>query len=49
MLLRGSQQKGSLTNAGLLEIARPATTHDPGGYRGEFPDGVRRANAPAGR
>jgi Ca-activated chloride channel family protein len=49
MLLRGSPQKGSLTYAGILEIAQPATRHDPGGYRREFLDGVQRAKALTGR
>src|SRR5262249_7315890 len=36
MLLRDSAHKGSLTWAGVLEIARPAAARDPGGYRREF-------------
>ncbi len=43
MLLRDSPQRGSLTYAGILEIAQPATKRDPGGYRREFLAGVQRA------
>ena len=43
MLLRDSPHKGTLTYAGLLEIARPASARDPGGYRREFLASVRSA------
>jgi Ca-activated chloride channel family protein len=49
MLLRDSPHKGSLTYAAVLEIAHPAATRDPGGYRREFLAGVQRARELAGR
>jgi Ca-activated chloride channel homolog len=49
MLLRDSPSKGSLTYAGILEIAQPVSTRDPGGYRREFLAGVQRASTLAGR
>ena len=49
MLLRDSAHKGSLTYAGVLEIAQPVSARDPGGYRREFLAGVQRARELAGR
>jgi Ca-activated chloride channel family protein len=43
MLLRDSPHKGSITYAGVLEIAEPTRAHDPSGYRQEFVDTVRHA------
>ncbi len=43
MLLRDSPYKGSLTYAGVLEIAQPIAGRDPGGYRKEFVELVRKA------
>jgi Ca-activated chloride channel family protein len=48
MLLRDSPHRGTLTYAGILEIAQPASARDPGGYRGEFLAGVQRARELAG-
>ncbi len=48
MLLRDSTHKGSLTYAGVLEIAQPVSARDPGGYRREFLAGVRQARTLAG-
>jgi Ca-activated chloride channel homolog len=48
MLLRDSPNKGSLTFGGVLEIAQPVSTKDPGGYRREFLAGVRRATSLTG-
>ncbi len=45
MLFRDSPHKGTLTYAGLLEIAQPALDEDPSGYRKEFVDLVRKAQA----
>ncbi|MGP0067031.1 MAG: vWA domain-containing protein [Isosphaeraceae bacterium] len=45
MLLRGSTHKGSLTYAGVLEIAEPASARDPSGYRREFLAAVRQAKS----
>jgi Ca-activated chloride channel family protein len=45
MLLRDSPYKGSLTYAGVLEIAQPTLAHDPAGYRKEFVELVRKAQA----
>ncbi len=45
MMLRDSPHKGTLTYAGLLEIAQPALDKDPSGYRKEFVDLVRKAQA----
>jgi Ca-activated chloride channel family protein len=49
MLLRDSPDKGSLTYAGVLEIAEPAAAHDPSGYRREFLAAVRQAKSLANR
>ena len=49
MLLRDSDRKGTLTYAGILEIAQPVSTRDPGGYRREFLEGVLRARELASR
>jgi Ca-activated chloride channel homolog len=43
MLLRNSPYKGSLTYAGVLEIAQPSLANDPSGYRREFVELVRKA------
>ena len=43
MLLRNSPYKGSLTYAGVLEIAQPTLTRDRAGYRKEFVELVRKA------
>jgi Ca-activated chloride channel family protein len=43
MLLRGSQHRGDATFSGIEEIAAGAIGRDPGGYRAEFLDLVRRA------
>ena len=43
MLLRHSPYKGSLTYAGVLEIAGSALSDDPSGYRKEFVELVRKA------
>jgi Ca-activated chloride channel family protein len=48
MLLRGSANKGSLTYAGVLEIAQASSSHDPSGYRQEFIAAVRQAQALTG-
>jgi Ca-activated chloride channel homolog len=48
MLLRDSPQKGSLTYAGVLEIAQPVSARDPGGYRREFLAGVQQAKTLTG-
>ncbi len=45
MLLRDSPYKGTLTYAGLKEIAPPATDKDPSGYRKEFLDLVDKAKS----
>jgi len=45
MLLRSSAHKGSLTYAGVLEIAQPTLAEDPSGYRREFRDLVTKARA----
>jgi Ca-activated chloride channel homolog len=49
MLLRGSTHKGSLTYAGVLEIAEPASARDPSGYRREFLAAVRQAKSLSGQ
>jgi Ca-activated chloride channel homolog len=49
MLLRDSPHKGSLTYAGVLELAEPGLAHDPSGYRREFTQVVRQAEAIAKR
>ena len=43
MLLRDSPYKGSLTYAGVLEIAQPTLARDRAGYRKEFLELVRKA------
>jgi Ca-activated chloride channel homolog len=43
MLLRNSPYKGSLTYAGVLEIAQPSLANDSSGYRREFVELVRKA------
>jgi len=45
MLLRESPYKGTLTYAGVLELAQPTLADDPSGYRREFVDLVRKAQA----
>ena len=45
MLLRDSPYKGTLTYAGVLEIAQPTVARDRAGYRQEFVDLVRKAQA----
>jgi Ca-activated chloride channel family protein len=45
MMLRASPHKGSLTYAGLLEIAQPTLARDPSGYRKEFVALVRKAQS----
>jgi len=45
MLLRDSPYKGTLTYAGVLELAGPTLADDPSGYRREFVDLVRKAQA----
>jgi Ca-activated chloride channel homolog len=45
MLLRHSPYKGSLTCAGVLELAGSAMKDDPNGYRSEFSQLVRKAQA----
>ncbi len=43
MMLRGSPYKGTLTYDGVLELAQPTLAQDPGGYRKEFVELVRKA------
>jgi Ca-activated chloride channel family protein len=45
MLLRESPWKGSLTYAGVLELAQPTLADDPSGYRREFVELVRKAQS----
>ncbi|HZW31643.1 MAG TPA: von Willebrand factor type A domain-containing protein [Isosphaeraceae bacterium] len=45
MMLRDSPYKGSLTYAAVLEIAQPTLARDPSGYRKEFVEMVRKAQA----
>ena len=45
MLLRDSADKGSLTYAGVLEIAESTLSQDPSGYRREFVAAVRQAQS----
>jgi Ca-activated chloride channel family protein len=45
MLLRNSPSKGSLTYAGVLELAGASKGLDRAGYRAEFTDLVRKAAA----
>jgi len=42
MVLRGSRYAGSLTLAAVEEFAVSGVGNDPGGYRAEFVDLVRR-------
>ena len=49
MLLRQSPYKGSLTYAGVQEIAASAKADDPNGYRKEFVELVKKARALAPR
>jgi len=43
MRLRGSPSAGTLTYAGVIELASPTLAHDPSGYRKEFLGLVQRA------
>ncbi len=45
MMLRGSSHKGTLTYAGVMEIAQPILARDSGGYRKEFVELVRKAQS----
>jgi Ca-activated chloride channel family protein len=45
MILRGSEHRGSGTLASVAEIAGGAIGDDPSGYRAEFVDLVRKAQA----
>jgi Ca-activated chloride channel family protein len=45
MILRNSQHRGSTTLEGVAEIASAALGKDEGGYRAEFVDLVRKAQA----
>ncbi len=45
MILRESPHRGSASLAGVLELAAGAVGDDPGGYRAEFLELVRRAQA----
>jgi Ca-activated chloride channel family protein len=45
MMLRHSPHKGTLTYAGVLEIAQPTLARDPSGYRKEFAEMVRKAQS----
>ncbi len=49
MLLRDSRFKGSLTYAGILELAAPLATDDRSGYRQEFLRLVRKAQGLSAR
>jgi Ca-activated chloride channel family protein len=49
MLLRDSQYKGDSSFALVKELAEAAKKHDPGEYRAEFLDLVKRAKAISGR
>jgi len=49
MLLRDSAYKGNSNYALILELADSAKKHDPGGYRAEFIEMVRKAKALAGK
>ena len=49
MLLRDSPYRGTLTYAGVLEIAQPTVARDRSGYRQEFVELVRMAQALAGQ
>lgn len=48
MLLRDSQHRGDATYDAVLEIAQSAQGQDPGGYRAEFLEMVRRAKTVGG-
>jgi Ca-activated chloride channel family protein len=45
MLLRNSPHRGTLTYPGIVEIAQPTLVEDPSGYRKEFIELVRKAQA----
>ena len=45
MILRGSEHRGASNLAAVAEIASGAIGNDPGGYRSEFVDLVRRAQS----
>jgi Ca-activated chloride channel family protein len=45
MILRGSEHRGTSNLAAVAEIAGAALGDDPGGYRAEFVDLVRKAQA----
>jgi Ca-activated chloride channel homolog len=45
MLLRNPPFKGSLTYPAVLEIAQPSLANDPSGYRREFVELLRKAQA----
>jgi Ca-activated chloride channel family protein len=49
MLLRGSQHRGNMTFKAVEEIAASALGDDPGGYRAELVDLIRRAQQVSGR
>jgi Ca-activated chloride channel family protein len=49
MLLRDSAYKGNANYAVTLELAEAAKKHDPGGYRAEFIDMVKKAKALSGK
>jgi len=49
MLLRDSPYKGNSNYALILELADAAKKHDPGGYRAEFIEMVRKAKSLAGK
>lgn len=45
MILRDSPHKGSASLEGVIELARAASQHDPGGHRKEFVELVEKARA----
>ena len=45
MILRGSEHRGTGNLAAVAEIAGGALGDDPGGYRAEFVDLVRKAQS----
>ena len=49
MILRHSPYKGTATFGATLELADGARTHDPGAYRAEFSELVRKAKAVSGQ
>ncbi len=49
MMLRNSPYRGTLTYGGVLEIAQPTLVRDRSGYRKEFVELVRRAQALSGQ